>query len=134
MANSVTQDWAFFEDLRSRIEKRVKKNEFVSQDCWEWLGFRRQPDGKYGRLTFTHRGVTLTVGAHRASYIAFKEEFDLPLDISHLCHMGLCVNPAHLSHEDRVVNMSRVECAKSGECDGHKFKGKVYKHCIVFKR
>jgi hypothetical protein len=142
MANSVRpthvtqEDLTFFKDLRSRIEKKVKKKEFASKECWKWLGCTRRPDGKYGRVTFTHRGVKQTVGAHRASYIAYEETFDLPHDISHLCHMGLCVNPKHLSHEDRVVNLSRVECAKEGQhgrCDGHKFKGKVYKPCIVVK-
>jgi len=133
MDKSGEEDKEFFKLLRARIEKKVQKQEFTSKECWKWLGCKKHPDGKYGKITFTYKGVQRTVGAHRASYIAFKEDFDLPLDISHLCHKGLCVNPDHLSHEDRVVNLSRVECNTSkGECDGHKFQGKLYKPCIVF--
>jgi hypothetical protein len=34
--------------------------------------------------------------------MAFNELLDLPLDISHVCHVSLCVNPDHLSHKYRI--------------------------------
>ena len=97
----------FFKDLRARIERTVTKGAFASEECWEWKGATRAPDG---RVKITFLGLQKTVGAHRASYMAFNEVLDLPEDISHTCHMGLCVNPEHLSHEDHVVNMARAQC------------------------
>ena len=36
------------------------------------------------------------------------------LDISHLCHTKLCINPLHLTLEKHSVNMSRTHCQKAG--------------------
>ena len=121
----------FFKDLRARIERMVTKGAFASEECWEWKGATRAPDDKYGRVKITFLGLQKTVGAHRASYMAFNEVFDLPEDISHTCHMGLCVNPEHLSHEDHVVNMARAQCkANASKCLGHNFMGQVFKPCL----
>ena len=86
----------FSKDLRARIERMVTKGAFASEECWEWKGATRAPDNKYGRVAkITFLGLQKTVGAYRASYMAFNKVFDLPEDISHTCHMGLCVNPEH---------------------------------------
>ena len=86
----------FSKDLRARIERMVTKGAFASEECWEWKGATRAPDNKYGRVAkITFLGLQKTVGAYRASYMAFNKAFDLPEDISHTCHMGLCVNPEH---------------------------------------
>ena len=50
----------------------------------------------------TYAGLPQTTGAHQAASMAFNELLDLPLDISHVCHVSLCVNPDHLSHKYRI--------------------------------
>ena len=40
--------------------------------------------------------------------------FGEQLDISHLCHTRLCINPLNLPLEKHSVNMSRTHCQKAG--------------------
>ena len=97
----------FFTTLQQRIEKHVKKDAFESGQCWESTGARKSPGGKYGRIKLTLGGARRSIGAHRAAYMAFNREVDLEMDkdVSHVCHQPLCVNPDHLSLEDRVINI-----------------------------
>ena len=123
----------FFTTLQQRIEKHVNKNAFESGQCWEWKGARKSPDGKYGRMKLTVDGARKSIGAHRAAYMAFYRETYLGMDkdVSHVCHQPLCVNPDHLSLEDRVINMERHTCKLQGSCSGHSFKGQVLKPCLM---
>ena len=109
---------AYYKMLRKRIKKKVKKNAFASGQCWEWTGAKRSPDGKYGRMRMRFKmGVRRTVGAHRVSYMAFNRIIlDSSEDVSaHICHQPLCVNPDHLSLEDRAMNMDRLTCKEQGD-------------------
>jgi hypothetical protein len=98
------------------------------KDCWKWKG-GVTTDRNYGRVHLYISGDHMNVTAHRASYMAFNREIDLPNDISHRCHEKLCVNPMHLSHEPHSINKCRDVCRRSKEkkCTGH---GK-YKKCIL---
>jgi hypothetical protein len=68
-------------------------------------------DRRYGQ-SFAGRSAN----AHQASHMTAKKYIDLPLDISHVCHKKLCVNPDHLSHEEHVVNVDREICRRKGQC------------------
>ena len=123
---------AYYKMLRKRIKKKVKKNAFASGQCWEWTGARRNPDGKYGRMRVRFNGVSRTIGAHRVSYMAFNRVIlDSSEEVSHICHQPLCVNPHHLSVEDRGTNVDRLTCKERGICTGHRFKGQVFKACLL---
>lgn len=118
----------FYDALKKRIEGKVDNRDAYGKGCWEWTGCR-YTDGRYGRIHLYICGDNMYVTAHRASYIAFHRKFDLEHDISHRCHEKLCVNPGHLSHEPRYINLRRDSCRKSKDkkCTGH---GR-YKHCIL---
>lgn len=40
------------------------------------------------------------------------------LEVSHLCHEKLCVNPMHLSLEPHATNQERIHCMQQGVCSG----------------
>ena len=127
MSKSYTTPERFYANLRRRIEQKSIKKALESGTCWEWFGCKKAPDNKYGRISITFMGVSQSVGAHRASYMAFNEIFNLKNDISHICHQPSCVNPDHLSHEEHAVNLERAECREKGVCRGHA----CYKSCII---
>ena len=131
MATSFVPSTVFFARLRERILKNIERDQGNSLECWIWQGSKKAPDGKYGRIRITFMGVTQSVGAHRAAYMAFNESFNLDHDVSHLCHNTLCVKPSHLSHEERSVNAERSACVPQGFCVGHSSKGQMLKPCII---
>ncbi len=89
-----------YQKLLHRIKAKADQHDDESCcGCWIWNGGMRA-DGRYGKVRIGSR----TANAHRASYMAANECIDLPLDISHVCHRNLCVNPNHLSHEDYSIN------------------------------
>lgn len=124
-------DFVDFKKLRDRVMRKMDNHSKMENCCfcWIWTGGMRT-DGRYGQLKVAGR----VVNAHRASYMAFKEYIDLPLDISHICHNRLCVNPHHLSHEEHDVNIDREGCRAAGRCTSHRSQqGTLYKPC-VFKQ
>jgi len=120
--SSYTTPAEFYADLRHRIELKIS----LIGDCWEWTGYKKAPDFKYGKISITFMGVNQKVGAHRASYMGFNETFNLTDDISHICHNKVCVNPNHLSHEPHEINMERERCKEKGVCKRHG----CYNSCI----
>jgi len=117
-----------FTSLRLRIHAKVTKDSF-NKGCWKWNGCQTA-GGRYGKMTVTIQGVAKSMGAHRASYMAYEECIDLPDDVSHCCHEGLCVNPDHLSHEHHLINSEREICRRKGQCTLHT----GYKPCIFEKK
>lgn len=98
---------------------------------------------KYG-LTFTQSGCMIPAkqfwpGAAKNTRVAYRvaalvfmdvEEADLHKDlgsnhlgwpckmqISHLCHVGMCCNPGHLVIEEQWRNLKRNYCGLEGKCD-----------------
>jgi hypothetical protein len=69
--------------------------------CWMYTGCR---DGRYGRIRIGRRKWY----AHRASYALHKGEIPDGLEIDHLCHKPLCVNPEHLEAVTRDENQRRA--------------------------
>ena len=43
---------------------------------------------------------------------------DAGLDVSHICHKKLCINPMHLTIESHATNQERIHCVLQGWCCG----------------
>lgn len=65
--------------------------------CWEWLRARKGKEAKRGGGygCFKYRGRT--VGAHKFAYERAYGPVPKGLQVMHLCHNTLCVNPSHLA-------------------------------------
>lgn len=77
--------------LLSKIEKK-------DNGCWIWKGCR---GGNYGKLTQDRK----IIGAHRASYLAFKGPIEKGKVICHSCDDPFCINPDHLWIGTQKENM-----------------------------
>lgn len=92
------------------IKKFEDKIFFASPDgCWYWIGITNTLG--YGR--FSHEGKEFY--AHRISYLIYRGQFSIELDILHSCDNPLCVNPNHLflgTHDDNMKDMAKKGRAK----------------------
>jgi hypothetical protein len=82
--------------------------------CWVWTGLRYRNKGSgadYGR--FYYNGGYHSV--HRFSFfICFAY---LPIEVDHICHNTLCINPSHLrpaSHQENCSNRTKPKNNTSG--------------------
>jgi hypothetical protein len=66
--------------------------------CWAWTAYAG-PDG-YGRFMFN--GVPRL--AHRVSYEWAFGSIPVAVEIDHMCHNRVCVNPDHLREATRSLN------------------------------
>ena len=115
---------AFWWHLKEKLSKKTLFNQGQHQ-CNEWVGCLEH--GTYGKLTVTWPDGTKSVErCHRVSYMVAHEilRADMPcindngkkLEVSHLCHNGICVNPAHLVLETHETNLERISCKSQGQC------------------
>lgn len=72
--------------------------------CWQWLGSVRTT--KYKRSRYRY-GSYCNKLAHRMIYQAVFGKVPKGLEIDHLCHNTLCVNPEHLQAVTHQVNCER---------------------------
>ena len=75
-----------------------------SNDCWIWRG--QINNCGYGKYKKGER----TYIAHRYVFEIYnKRKIITGLDLDHLCHVRLCVNPAHLEEVTRKENIRRMD-------------------------
>ena len=111
-----------FEKYRIRIENH---SEVDGGGCRLWRGARNHD---YGVIKVILDGKAVTRTVHRVALMCHTNNI-IPsyLDVSHLCHNSLCVNPMHLVAEPHFVNNNRITCANNGVCMGHG----EYPNCLV---
>lgn len=112
----MNQNNYFLEKIQEIIAHSKPANNGLG--CMLWEGAKR---GEYGVKRLTppgHKSTTPTV--HRALYICHTQKVKIPpgKDVSHLCHVNLCVNINHLVLEDHTTNMGRLECHNDRVCSG----------------
>lgn len=115
---SLKQRWAA--EPRKRLDIRTKLLTKIAVDakgCWVWTGaVFRKPYGSYGQLRMENRCVR----AHRISYETFVGPIPEGLELDHLCHNTLCINPAHLEPVTHHENMQRRKDSNQPHCKhGH---------------
>lgn len=88
----------------ARFLSRIDK----SGDCWAWTGNSRISHGvERGRISFKGKYVY----AYRFSYAYFNGECPTNLQIDHMCHNTMCVNPAHLQAVTDEENKQNINGA-----------------------
>lgn len=95
-----------------QLDRNFWSKVLKTETCWVWQG---NPSTKgYGRCTLGGRRIY----AHRASFELHKGEIPAGLDIDHMCHNTMCVNPDHLQVATRKENKENCKgayaCNKSG--------------------
>ena len=123
--HKVTKMSDFFQKLSMCMEKHSEKGvgDEGLGDCTIWVGAKDIYG--YGKKKVTWPDGSKTVcKVHRLAFMVYYNTSNLPtvdsfgeqLDISHLCHNKLCINPLHLTIEKHSINMSRNHCWKAGVC------------------
>lgn len=94
-------------------------------DCIEWSGAREH--GIYGKKSVLWPDGSKTMErTHRLSYMLFRKLLreEMPhfnqngerLDVSHICHNGICLRVEHLVLEPHSTNMERMGCKMRNIC------------------
>lgn len=94
---------------RSSLIERLLRYINKTDTCWLWT--KTKFSNGYGKISYkkTH------IGAHRASWIAFRGEIPKGMFVLHSCDVRGCVNPDHLflgSHKDNMEDMRNKGRAK----------------------
>lgn len=87
-------------------------------ECIFWKGGL---NGRYGKVKVRWPDQSRSsLFAHRLSVMYFTRTLYLnpDLQVSHLCHHRLCVNPYHLVLESPVTNNERNKCKSLKNCNG----------------
>ena len=115
-----------------RLGLRLLRNSYPSDRfpyCRIW-DKPPNPDG-YGQTSVSAKagGRSGTFPAHRVSKKAELGKYvnTNGYDVSHTCHVRLCINPDHLRLEKRSENNRRKRCKLEGRCLGH---GREEDRCI----
>lgn len=96
------------------IERSIPVTE---SGCWLWLGAIGA--NGYGSITANKKQI----GAHRASYMAFKGKIPKGMLVMHSCDTPTCVNPDHLSigtHSDNMRDKSHKHRGNSPSGTRHR--------------
>lgn len=84
--------------LEERFWAKVDKT--GDNGCWLWTA---GTNGRYGKM----KENRVSVYAHRLSVMFDGRDIPEGMEIDHLCHTTLCVNPAHLEVVTPEVNAQR---------------------------
>ena len=88
--------------LPARFFKLIDRKE---NGCWQWLGTKRCC-GKHKGKRYYYPTYNAKY-AHRLMYQAARGTIAASLEIDHLCHNKLCVNPDHLQAVTHQENCKR---------------------------
>ena len=92
------------------IEERFWAKVDRTVECWLWTGAQViSKSGRYGKLKTDGKMKY----AHRVSYEMSVGEIPAGMQIDHLCHNTLCVNPFHLRAVTQKQNMENRKGAQS---------------------
>ncbi len=106
-------------DVTERLLTKITKQE----GCWIWTGTKvKKPNGYYGHIVMGRTGSRKTKKAHRVSYEHFVGPIPEGMELDHLCHNTLCINPEHLEPVTHAENMKRRKDSDLPYCRrGHKW-------------
>ena len=114
------------------IAKITEKSLLDSQGHRIWQGCVKKGPIGYGVIKAQFPNAEWhTLHVHKLAYLVHTRILAVGpgLEVSHLCHMPLCVNIEHLSLEPHNVNTERQKCKNRGECCGHG----VYNDCLFLQ-
>jgi hypothetical protein len=87
------------------------KKKITDNNCWEWTG---TINGGYGKLQIQRKRLL----AHRFSLeLHLKREIPKNLEVRHMCHNSICINPLHLEEGTHEQNMKDMVVANR-QCKG----------------
>ncbi len=112
----------------------------MDTECWLWTGKKYGSGRPYGCFYVGERTPSRgrrAVAAHRFSYELIVGPIPDGLVVDHLCHVELCVNPAHLEPVTAFVNAQRCrgayESNNSSKVRGVTWHKKVGKWQVAVK-
>ena len=105
------------EVILSKCTKNVKNG------CLLYEG-RHTPAQCYPKVKIVHNRRPYVMNVHASVHkvsnnIAPYTSLGPNMDVSHLCHHPLCMNPTHLNLENRLTNNIRKTCYRNRQCVGH---------------
>ena len=117
----------FFEKYKEKIEERSSVD---SQGHRIWQGCSQEGTIGYGIIKAKFSDAEWhTMHVHKLLYLVHHNILSLEpgLEVSHLCHVPLCVAVEHLSLEPNNINAHRQKCFNRGKCSGHG----PYRDCLL---
>jgi len=108
-----------------RFWSKVSKGPDV--ECWEWLA--SQNGTGYGKFSIDRDKKSITLYAHRISYMLEHGDIENGFELDHLCRNRSCVNPCHLepvtSRENKIrgESCSAINARKTHCVHGHPLSG-----------
>ena len=116
----------FWWDLRIIMQKTTRPT--AAHDCLLWTGQTRITKGRYtyGRVSnpFPAANKTAVLSVCKAVHKLHDKSnsYELPLygdarskfEISHICHLTLCINLDHLTWETHTIKQERLHCKLQG--------------------
>lgn len=107
------------QDLGEKLKSKIKKE----KDCWIWTGAKfKKKYGDYGQIRLGRKPNSRLKRAHIVSYEYFVGKVPKGLELDHLCHNTLCINPKHLEPVTHKENIVRRKDSGLPHCKyGHKY-------------
>jgi hypothetical protein len=118
----------FFQKYITKLSERSLIND---NGCHIWQGCTKKGPVGYGVIKAKFPDAQWhTIHAHKLQYLVHNRLVAVAphLEVSHLCHVPLCVNPIHLSLEPHAINTDRLKCVNREVCSGHT----PFADCILF--
>ena len=109
-----------FEKLKLNLANKSERVGIGEGDCVLWKGGASSRGYGVMRVTWPEEGRKVEL-VHRVALMAEmrRTPSQFPgrrLEVSHLCHKKLCINPMHLTLEQHAINQERIHCAGQGFC------------------